>query len=146
MARALIVALLLASVACATEREPIPTDVAQGRDVKAFEDGGVYRTPIGQREVAGVSDLRRFIWTHWTQKKRGYVTVVYQGKDAGSDSYIFIEPSRSGWHILWRTRHYQALPHAPLYPIEDLRDIVAVARHGKQLVFRDAEGGAVTKL
>lgn len=146
MARALVASLLLASVACAVEREPIPADIAQGRDLKAFEDGGVYRTPIGQREVTGVSDVRRFIWTHWTQKRRGYVTVVQQGKDAGSDSYIFIEPSASGWHVEWRTRHYQALPHARIYPVKDLRDIVGVARHGEQLVFRDAQGATVTKL
>jgi hypothetical protein len=68
------------------------------------------------------------------------------GKDAGADSYIFIEPSASGWHILWRTRHYQALPHAPLFPIKDLRDIIDVARHGEELIFRDAQGATVTKL
>jgi hypothetical protein len=50
------------------------------------------------------------------------------------------------WRILWRTRHYQALPHAPVFPVKDLRDIVGVARHGKQLVFRDTQGATVTKL
>jgi hypothetical protein len=139
-----IAAIFVAASVAASER--IPSEVAQGRDLRSYEDGGVYRTPIGQRQVVGVSEARRFIWTHWTQKRRGYVTVVQQGKDAGSDSYIFIEPSPSGWHVLWRTRHYQALPHAPVYPVKDLPDIVGVARHGEQLLFRDAQGATVTKL
>ena len=144
--RCLVASICTIAVSIAAAAEPIPAAIADGRDLRAYDDGGVYRTPVGQREVLDVSNARQFIWTHWTQKRRGYVTVVQQGKDAGADSYIFIEPSPSGWRILWRTRHYQALPHAPLFPAKDLRDIVGVARHGEQLVFRDAQGATVTTL
>jgi len=146
MVRALVTTLLLAAAGCATAGEPIPAAVTQDRDLKAYEDGGVYRTPIGQREVTGAADLRRFIWTHWTQKRRGYVLVVQQGKDAGATSYVFIEPSSSGWHIAWRSVPYSALPHAPRWSPQDLRDIVAVEQHHDKLTFRDAEGEVVTRL
>ena len=146
MVRALITTLLLATAGCATARERIPAAVAQGRDLKAYEDGGMYRTPIGQREVTGASDLRRFIWRHWTQKRRGYVLVLTQGKDAGSTSYVFIEPSSSGWHIAWRSVPYSVLPHAPRWSPRDLRDIVAVEPRHEKLTLRDAKGGVVTTL
>ena len=73
-----IAAIFVAASAAAADR--IPPEVVQGRDLRSYDDGGVYRTPIGQREVVRVSEARRFVWTHWTQKRRGYVTVVQQGK------------------------------------------------------------------
>jgi hypothetical protein len=113
--------------------------VAQGRDLHIYDDGGVYQTPFNADHITNARKLREFVWTHWTQKRRGYVHIVYRGTDAGTNAYLFIEPHGDRWHIAWRYAHYQALPGAPSYPVVDAPDIVTVERCRGSLVLFDAD-------
>ena len=49
-----------------------------------------------------MKEARDFIWSHWTDRRRGYVIVKMASDDAQSDAHIFIEPDEAGaWHIAW---------------------------------------------
>jgi hypothetical protein len=109
----------------------------QDRDLRAYDNGGEFHTLFNSDEITDVKKLRDFVWKHWTEKRRGYVQVVYRGTDAGSIAYLFIEPNDDRWRIAWRYRHYQALPGTPEYPVVDERDIVTVERCRGSLVFFD---------
>jgi len=107
-----IIAMSLFGAATGTPAAPqIPDAVVENRDLRAYEDGGVYR---GFDHIDNVDRLRDFIWTHWTQKRRGYVEVVFQGMDARTQTYLFIEPINDLWGIAWCDIPYSAfLPSAP---------------------------------
>ena len=133
---------LTTTVAAAADH--LPKEVAQGRDLHLYDDGGVYRTPINEPEVTQIDSLRRFISSHWSAKRRGYVIVVNRNADSGARSYVFIEPSHGRWHISWRIVDYSALPEE--WPTREMRDIVTVDRCRKALIFFDAKGRVVTTL
>lgn len=65
------------------------------------DDPGFYPIAEQQRMKASVKFARDFIWSHWQQKKRGYLVIFKSSVDAGSDYYIFIEPDQRGdWQIV----------------------------------------------
>ena len=105
-----VLAITLSADLGACLANDVPASVAEERDLRTYDDGGVYRLPgyIEDRQR-----LHEFIWNHWTQKRRGYVEVVFQGIDAGTQAYIFIEPSvDKRWGIAWYDIRYSALPGA----------------------------------
>src|SRR5438477_8178501 len=107
----LIAAILLAASAIAADK--IPSEVMQGRDLRSYDDGGVYRTPVNKERVTDTERLRQFVWTHWTQKRRGYVEVVFQGTDSGTEAYLFIEPMDGHWRIAWHDSYYSIISSSP---------------------------------
>jgi hypothetical protein len=78
--------------------DPVPASLAQGRDLHAYEDGGMYRA-IGY--VIDVDRLRDFVWTRWTRKQRAYVEIVYQSTDTANKVWLFVEPNDGRWSIRW---------------------------------------------
>ncbi|MCM3874619.1 MAG: hypothetical protein ND895_28325 [Pyrinomonadaceae bacterium] len=85
-----------------------PKTATDGRDLSLYDPGGhqgcgnvlVKEVPRCQ---ASLRRARAFIWEHWQQKKRGYVTVKMASVDAESDAHIFIEPDNDGaWHVVWK--------------------------------------------
>jgi hypothetical protein len=121
-------------------------EVAQGRDMRAYDDGGVYHQTLADEYIVDVGRLREFVWSHWKKKQRGVVRVVHSDMDAGSTAYLFIEAVNGKWHIAWRDVHYSALPGSRSYTPEDRRDIVTVERCRGSLVFFDAEDQIVSCL
>jgi hypothetical protein len=121
-------------------------EVAQGRDMRAYDDGGVYYQTLADEYIVDVERLREFVWSHWKKKQRGVVRVVHSDMDAGSTAYIFIEAVNGKWHIAWRDVHYSALPDLRPYPPEDRREIVTVERCRGSLVFFDVQGHIVSYL
>jgi len=84
-----------------------PTTVTAGRDLSGYDFGGrqgcgiVLKTELPKCE-ASMKVARDFIWSHWTDRQRGYVIVKMASDDAQSDAHIFIEPDETGaWHIAW---------------------------------------------
>jgi len=122
----------------------IPSEIALRRDLRLYDDGGIYMTPIGEPDVTGAKSLRRFIWSHWSEERRGYVIVVKRDKGSGERCYLFIEPSGGRWHIAWHSVDYSNLPEE--WPPRALRDISGVERCRDALIFFDAKDRVVTTL
>jgi hypothetical protein len=139
-----IVAALVTVSAVASDH--LPANVAKDRNLSLYDAGGVYRTAIGAHQLTDIERLRQFIWSHWTQKRRGYVEFVFRGKDAGSENYFFIEPAGDSWRIAWVEQHYQALPGYSPPPPQIHRDIVTIKRVRGALTFLDAKNRIVTHL
>src|SRR5437667_11525256 len=94
VASLIVLSFIAGGAAAATD---IPAAVLERRDLRGYDDGGVYRA--SGYIVAEVQRLRDFIWTHWTQKRRGYVEIVFQDVDTGIKAYVYIEPVNGRWGI-----------------------------------------------
>jgi hypothetical protein len=70
--------VVFAAAVSAVASDRFPEAVAKGRDLRSYEYGGVYRTPVNLRELTDIQRLRQFVLTHWTQKRRGYVEFVFR--------------------------------------------------------------------
>jgi hypothetical protein len=94
-------------------------DIAQGRDLTLYDQGGHLdcrrytegkRLPVRTREA----HLRKFIWDHWKQKRRGYVRETGNSVDAQATFHFFIEPNADEvWHIACR------IVRSEIYPTKD---------------------------
>jgi hypothetical protein len=84
-----------------------PTTPTAGRDLAGYEFGGRHGCGIVTNAElpkceASMKEARDFIWSHWTDQRRGYVIVKMASDDAQSDAHIFIEPDEAGaWHVAW---------------------------------------------
>ena len=143
--RAAAVLPLILFAASVVAADKIPPEVMQGRNLTSYDDGGVYRTPVNKERVTDLERLRQFVWTHWTKKHRGYVEVVFQGTDSGTQAYLFIEPVDGQWRIVWRDFYYSIISESPVPP-HRYRDIVTVERCRGSLIFFDADNQIVRYL
>ena len=86
----------------ALDHDPSLAELAQGRDLKEYDNGGHYSEK--QNDPVTFIAMRRFIWDHWRLKKRGYVEFTFSvSVDAWVEEHIFIEPTKEGeWHIQFR--------------------------------------------
>jgi hypothetical protein len=146
MRRVTCIIAAVITVASAFASEPVPAEIVKGRDLSAYEAGGVYRTPVNGEEITGLERLRQFVWSHWSHKRRGYVEFVFQDTDAGRGHYFFIEPAGNRWRIAWVEQSYSILPGYSPPPPQFHRDIVTVERCRGALIFFDAKDRVVTYL
>ena len=127
-------------------------DIAQGRDLSLYDRGGLFdcqhHWDEPSRDHCDVQAIRKFIWEHWHQKKRGYIRATFNSVDATSTFHIFIEPTSSGrWHVAWRiARHTNEITDCP--------DITSVAwesrkrgdeKGSKVLVFRHQDHSEIQR-
>ena len=134
------------ALASAVASERVPGDIAKGRDLSSYDSGGVYRSPVNVDELTDLQRLRQFVWRHWTQKHRAYVEFVFQGTDAGTQNYFFIEPEGGRWRIAWVEQGYSITEGYSPPPPRFHRDIVTVERCRGALIFFDAKDRVVTHL
>src|SRR4051812_7964793 len=99
--------LLIGCASTETSRAPrslfTREQIAQQRDLPTYDDGGDFSmdraadmTPFLPHVVA----LRRFVWTHWSERRRGYVRFTISGVDSALTRHLFVEPRTDGrWHI-----------------------------------------------
>jgi predicted AlkP superfamily pyrophosphatase or phosphodiesterase len=98
-----LVALLLFAAAFFVESAP-------ARDLAHYDKGGIFDFPLYPSSDAqhkkydrDNARLREFVWSHWTQRRRGYVRVIHHGVEGQSfvgDHYI--EPDDQGrWTMSW---------------------------------------------
>src|SRR5262245_49664371 len=75
-----------------------PVSVAESRELNkyikspAFQVGGIIKTETTDDKRA-VCD---FIWQNWTAKKYAFASIRFQGIDAWSTFYFFIEENKAG--------------------------------------------------
>jgi hypothetical protein len=133
-------------------------DITQKRVMAQYDDGGYFdcRDWIAKDESRGVCDekkLRDFIWEKWTEKKRAYVRVTYDGVDASSTSHIFIEPDEKGeWSVAWRIVRFHMISELN-NQITDVAKIVKVERVENKpekgewaLIFKNRSGAIMEKI
>jgi hypothetical protein len=104
----------------------------RGRDLAQYDKGGVFDFPLYPTSDAerkkydrDNARLRQFVWSHWTQRRRGYVQVVHHGVEGQSfvaDHYI--EPDSGGrWSMSWGG--YEAARIYTIEPIQPRSDFPA---------------------
>ena len=81
---------------------PKEGEIIDGRDLSLYDEGGYIQTCIGfnddewtncmkQRDAA-----RRFVFDHWSAKRRGYIQIGHPCVDCSPVDHIFIEPDPTG--------------------------------------------------
>jgi hypothetical protein len=83
---------------------------AWARDTARFDEGGtfdfpLYATPGAEQKKYDRDNarLREFVWSHWSQQRRGHVRVIHHGVEGQSfaaDHYIGPD-SRGRWSMSW---------------------------------------------
>jgi len=165
-ASALILATLAIMIANAADsgrtqlnHAPTQEEIAAGRQLNLYDDGGDFSSKMSDHGVIPrIIDFRKFVWTHWTAKKRGYIRLSMSYIDTTTTWHVLIEPTKTGaWHIaVLRFLHWYATPGASRWEAIDVPEILAVERanpgrddvHGGEevFVFRDAGGKEVWRL
>jgi len=86
------------------DHDPSNQEIAGKRNLKLYADGGNFgATAVDQGATQNITGLRDFIWSHWKEKKRGYVRLMISGTDNMVTLHIFIEPGRHGTsYVRWR--------------------------------------------
>jgi hypothetical protein len=147
---ALTVIAGIASTAARTHCPPTHEEMAQGRDLKLYDDGGDYYEPD---DAAKLPTLRAFIWDHWTLRKRGYVRFTPFGVDASLEYHIFIEPKKHSIRHAILRRVNMVIHHGcnisefpEVFALERTKSTKDGDRGQYVLVFRDHEGKEVMRL
>lgn len=118
-------------------------EISQGRDLSQYERA---ETSACQTYKCVERKMRNFIWEHWKNKKRGYITHRVNGIDVSFTDHVFVESMENGnWRILWRVERYQSSDIVEAY-IDDYVDIISVKKEGRELVFKNDVGEVVKTL
>src|SRR5262249_8498685 len=77
------------------------------RDMSLYEDGGDHSSPCFQVSAAepdcgeSLAYARKFIWSHWHNKLRGYLRITFCRGDRCTEAHLFIEPDKNGdWRVV----------------------------------------------
>lgn len=118
-------------------------EIYQGRDLSQYDKEV---TSDCQTYKCIEKKMRNFIWEHWKNKKRGYITNQLKGIDVSFTDHIFIESMENGdWRILWRVERYQYSDIVEGY-IDDYVNIISVKKDGQKLVLKNDVGEVVKTL
>ena len=133
-------------------------NIAQGRDIENYEDGGYFdcRGWILENEKRGECDekeIRDFIWNHWKNQKRGYIRITSDSADANSTSHIFIEPNNRGrWRIARRIVRFHAIPslHNQITEVETLFQVERTENKSQKdewaIILKNNQGKIIYKI
>jgi hypothetical protein len=95
---------LLAIVFLSLFMRPCSLGRTPDRDLCCYENGGLLDiNPIqGKQALQGVSKLRKFLWKHWTERRRGVIATIVHPIDYNSSKVVyFIEPNEHGmWQVI----------------------------------------------
>jgi hypothetical protein len=133
-----------------------PKEVIQGRDIELYDNGGDFIAYRPDQPIPRIAELRRFLWDHWRQKRRGYVRDGITGMDHHVETHYFVEPDAGGkWQISCRTLNTNSFSPPPPPHISDWS--IALVEQAKPdkfeqpgdgyvLVFCDREGKDLGRL
>ena len=132
------------------ENEITDEDIFRGRDMSQYNKGS---TSNCNSYNCVERKMRSFIWEHWKNKKRGYITHHIQGIDVSFTDHVFIEPSESGdWKISWRMERHQVSDTFEHF-IDDfvgINSVEKVLTNSKKerwkLEFKNKDGDVITTL
>lgn len=91
-------------------------DILQNRNISLYDQGGSidcreWTPEKGSQPRCDEKKVRDFLWAHGTEKRRGYLRIIYNSVDWWGTAHIFIEPQEGDtWHIGWRTVSVSLLP------------------------------------
>jgi len=97
-------------------------NVAQGRDLSRYDrldlsdPRPVFASQPGTEHPIIVR-ARMFLWEHWRDQRRCYLTISLSSVDATSTSHIFVEQGQDGrWRVAMRiVRHLGEVEDCPTY-------------------------------
>ena len=56
-----------------------------------------------EQQAPVIARAREFVWQHWRNHRRGYLTLTAHSVDAAATSHIFVEQESNGrWRVAWR--------------------------------------------
>jgi hypothetical protein len=71
------------------DHAPSQEEIAAGRDLKLYDDGGTFSSKISDHgAIPRISELRDFLWSHWSRKRRGYVRLEFSDVDGTVRRYL----------------------------------------------------------
>lgn len=74
--------------------------ILQGRDLSIYDKAD---TDKCDNQTCRDKKIREFVWQHWVNKKRGYISSGWQGIDLSVTTHIIIESNKQGeWIISWK--------------------------------------------
>ncbi len=127
--------------------------ITQARDMPQYDDAGnFYSRWHGPNTENEENTVRDFIWTHWTEKRRGYIKMTSVGADTRETTHFFIEPDENGgFQIARRNLHFH---YDPKYNnVRTTDDIVTVERNDStkedpdwQIVFKSKDGSVLNSV
>ena len=120
------------------------------RDLSRYEKAGPYEAgALMENYEVTMQALRGFLWTHWSQKRLGYIIVVLSTKEGDTiTSHYYIEPSNSNvWHVVVRkekklldreywartkeSRYYNEVDEIKFYFLERIRKLTPTKEETK---------------
>ena len=152
LSKILLLLLVFSITGCAQKRTPVSSDaspvkpveiihgpngelttenILQNRDISLYDQGGSiscleWNPDKDLRTICDEKKVRDFLWAHWSEKRRGYIRIVYNSVDWWGTAHIFVEPKeKDAWHIAWRMVGVSALPggHSRIDDIPDLNSV-----------------------
>jgi len=93
-------------------------DIAQGRNLGSYDKLELrdreHFHPWEMRQNSILAKARSFLWEHWRDRKRGYLTLTLSSVDHTGTSHVFVEPDDSGrWRVYWRLLDAHELTDEP---------------------------------
>jgi hypothetical protein len=75
-----------------------------GEELNGYDKLGPLEQKQGESPVPMLEQVRKFVWDHWKQQRRGHVVfTVYTKEGEPTTEYLFVEPNESGtWHVRGR--------------------------------------------
>lgn len=133
--------------------------IEQGRNLQLYDQGGHYDFyPLGRRGIDGPKNrrlietnlkiVRQFVWSHWRNKKQGYIRLTTIGTDNATTEHIFIEPESHNKWIINKSVASRSVIGESVTPVEPIVEV----RWGQKknghpaLIFKDAMGKVIDKL
>jgi hypothetical protein len=115
--------------------------ILEGRDLSIYEKADTDQ--CGTRDCME-RKMREFIWQHWENKKRGYISRSTQGMDITNSYHIFIEPNDQGeWFINWKSASKKAMLGNDLFEILELVPVKKINNRNRkyelELINKDGE-------
>lgn len=148
---------LLAAAEKDLDHEPSQKEIAAGRNLKLYDDGGTFSSKVSDHgTIPRIGELRDFLWSHWSQKKRGYVRLEFSDVDgdATTITHIFLEPTDSGkWHVATlQFVHWSDAGGVSRWSTVERPEVASLAREkdthqdADVVVFRGTDGSEVWRL
>mgnify|MGYP006919286041 CR=1 FL=1 len=116
--------------------------ILQGRDLSLYEKADANKEC--RTYTCSEKKQREFVWSHWQNKKRGYISSSISGIDFHNTEHIFIEPNEKGeWLIIWKMVRNDIFGNE----IIETLGIISVNKNGRnKLEFKDKNGETLQTL
>jgi len=98
----LVIVGLTLSVPGLDQQRPASSVPGQSRNLSEYDKAGPFSSTVYDASGARTeATVREFLWNHWKEKRRGYLTITpYSVEGDRTDASYFVEPSKEGsWRV-----------------------------------------------